>query len=88
MPHLGHVIAVPIVDVTAGVLADVAIGVLTISSRSRPVSGPRHLADRVESDVHSDCNIDPGERANICVFFALELTQEGPQSCCLKDAAS
>ena len=34
VPHLGHVIVLAIVEVMAGVRTDVAIGVLTISSRS------------------------------------------------------
>ena len=34
VPHLGHVIGLAIVDVMLGVLTDVVIGVLTISSRS------------------------------------------------------
>ena len=34
VPHLGQVIALAIVEVMPGVLADVAIGVLAISSRS------------------------------------------------------
>ena len=34
LPHLGHVIGLVIVEVMAGVLTEVAIGVLTISSRS------------------------------------------------------
>ena len=33
MPHLGHAIVFVIIDVMDGVLADVAIGVLAISSR-------------------------------------------------------
>jgi len=34
VPHFGHVIAFAIVEVIAGVLTDVVIGLFTISSRS------------------------------------------------------
>ena len=41
----------------------------------------------VEVDVHTANDIDPGESANMRFCFALEFTQETPQSICSKDVA-
>ena len=92
MPHLWHVIVLVIIEVMVGVLTDVTIGVLTISSR--PGIGPRDtysLVGRVVTgvgvDVHSGCDIDPDVPVNMSVFVAFELSQAAPQSSCLKDVA-
>ena len=90
--HLGQAIALAIIELTPGVMTDVVIGVLTISSRSG--NGGRDASSRVASvvngvgvDVHSVCDIDPDVPANMRVFIAFELTQAAPQSSCLKDVA-
>ena len=92
VPHLGHVIVLVIVDVTAGVLTDVVIDVLTISSRSD--NGRRDtywcvgsVVTDVGAGVHTICDIDPDVPSNMRVFGALEWTQKAPQSFCLKDVA-
>ena len=75
------------------VLTDVAIGLLTISSRS--LINPRDtswLAETVLTDegsgIHTVGDTDPGVPANLKAFVAWELTQAGPQSVCLKDFAT
>ena len=67
MPHLGHVISLVIVEVMDGVLTDVVIGILAMSSRSG--IGLR----MVGTDVHTVREIDPGdEPVNMRCLLALE----------------
>ena len=75
-----------------GVLTDVAICVLAMSSRSG--IGRRDTYWRVGpvvtgvgADVHTVCDIDPDVPPNIEAFVAFELTQVAPQSFCLKENA-
>ena len=76
----------------AGMLTDVVIGVLMISSRSG--NGRRDtywLAAAVTTgvgvDVHTLHDIDPGVPTNARLSVASESIQAAPQSSCLKDAA-
>ena len=75
MPHLGHVIALVIIEVMAGVLA--------ISSRSS--AGCLGAGEGAGADAHGVCDIDPSEPANIIFLGALEFTQAAPHSFCLKE---
>ena len=75
-----------------GVLTGVAIGALTINSRS--VTGRRDtcscvgsLVGGVEADVHGIPGIDPEDLTNISFLLAVEWTQASPQSSCVKDFA-
>ena len=93
MPHLGHVTIFMTVEPVAGVLTDVVIGVLAISSRSgfdrldTSCCGTCLVAG-VEADVHTVGDIDPEEPSNMVVFPGdFELTQGAPQSFWLKDVA-
>ena len=80
-----------IVEAITGVLTDVAIGVLTISSRSgnggRDTYRPSSVVTDVGAGVHTGCDIDPDVPVNASVFVAFELSQAAPQSSCLKDAS-
>ena len=81
MPHFGHANGIPIVGVMDGVLTDVLIGVLTMSSRS--VIGRRDTYWRVPcvmTDVQTLCDIDPGESENMPFLLALDRTQADLQS--------
>ena len=71
----------------AGVLTDVAIGVLAISSRSGTGGRVASLVTGVGVDVHPVRDIDPDEPANMRVLSAFELNQAAPQRFCLKDVA-
>ena len=83
MPHFGHVIGPAIVDLTAGVLVDLAIG-------SRDISCLFSGRGRREtfSGVHIVCDIDPDDPANMFSFFAFEWTQAAPQRARVNDLAS
>ena len=85
MPHLGHAIVLVIAEVIAGVLVltDVAIGVLATSSHSAGAC----VVTGEGADMHTVCDIDPDEPANIIFFCALELTQAAPQRFCLNENA-
>ena len=92
MPHLGHATVLATVVVKAGVLADVAIGVLTISSRSGngrrdTCSLAASVVAGVEGGVHTVHDIDPGVPENARLSVASEYTQAAPQSSCLNDTA-
>ena len=84
MLHFGHVIVLAIVDVMAG-LTGVAIGVLTINSRSGTGCrdtywpGPSVVAG-VRVDVHTVRDIDPEESSNMNFLLAFEFTHAVPQS--------
>ena len=88
VPHFGHVIAVAIVNVTAGVVVGECIS-------SRSGNGRRVTCWRVASvissvgvHVHTVRDIDPDEPVNMSFFIAFERTHAGPQSSCLNDTAS
>ena len=81
-----------IVGVMAGVLTDMVVGALAISSRSG--IGRLDAYSRVGSvvtgegaEVHSVSDIDPDVPANMSAFVAFELIQASPQRFWLKDAA-
>ena len=69
------VAVVEIVEVVASFMEEVMVFVVVV------------IAAVVEVDVHADDDIDPEESVNIWPFFALEFTQETPQSICSKDVA-
>ena len=91
MPHFEHVaIVFAIIEVMDGVLTDVLIEVLAMSSRSG--IGRRDTYWRVPcvlvGDVHTVCDIDPGEPSNMPFLLALlKWIQAAPQSFWLNDAA-
>ena len=74
VPHFGHVTVLAIVGVIVGVPTNEVIGVRIISSRSG--IGWRRVGDA----VHSVCDIDPGEPANMRSLLSIERTQAAPQS--------
>ena len=69
------VVVVAIVEVVVSFMEEVMVFVVLV------------VFEIVEVDVHTANDIDPKESANILSCFALEFTQETPQSICLKDVA-
>ena len=66
MPHVGHVMVLAVVEVKDGVLTDVLIGILSMSSRSG--IGRRDIYWRVScmgAEVHTVRDIDPDEPENM-----------------------
>ena len=91
VPHFEHAIIVPIDEVMTGVLADVAVGVLTMSSRSG--IGRRDtccrgacLVTAVTVDLHV-ADIDPEDPSNMSFLLAADRDQSGPQSLWSNDTA-
>ena len=90
---MAHVIILAIVEVVmAGVLIDVGIRVLTISSRSGidrrdDAYRPSCVVTDVGAAVHTVVAIDPDVPPNARPFVAFELTQAAPHSFCLKENA-
>ena len=85
MPHFKH--ALVLVEVVTGVLADVVIAVLAMSSRS----GTGRCDTLVAGggyDMHTARAIDPGDPLNIMFLLAFEWIQASPQSVCSNDVAS
>ena len=66
------VVVVEVVEVVAEFMEEVMAFVVVV------------VAAVVEVDVHADDDIDPEECVNMSIFFALEFTQETPQSICSK----
>ena len=83
VPHLGHPLVRPIVEVTDGVL----IGFLTMSPRLGFVRLGAFLVTGMGADVHAVRDIDPGDPVNMLSLLAFELTQSSPQIFFLKDVA-
>ena len=75
-----------LVEVTAGVVTGVLIGVFTMSSRSGTGRRARVVAV-VRASAHTVRDIDPGESVNMEAWLASEWTQASPQSICLNDVA-
>ena len=69
------VVVVEGVEVVASFMEEVVVFVVVV------------ITAVVEVDVHADDDIDPEESVNILSCFALEFTQETPQSICSKDVA-
>ena len=69
-----------VVEVMDGVLTDVPIDILAMSSRSG--IGRRDTSWRVScvvADLHTVRDIDPGERTKMSTLLALDRTQAAPQ---------
>ena len=89
MPHFGHVIVLAVTEVMDGVLTDVLIGVLAMSSRSGIGRRDRYWrVPCVVVDGHTVRDMDPGEPSNMSILLAFDLTQAAPQSFCSNDSAS
>ena len=87
VPHFGHASILAIVKARAGVLTDVVIDVLDMSSRSG--NGRRDKCYfGMWGDGHLFRDIDPWEPSNIEVLVAFDCTQSTPQSFCSNAAAS
>ena len=71
-----------------GVLTDVVIGVLTISSRASGIGGiGRRVVSACVGTDGQIVDIDPKEPVNMAFLLAFELTQAAPHSVCLNDVA-
>ena len=69
------VVVFEVVEVVASSMEEVMLFVVVV------------VAAVVEVDVHAVKDIDPCEARNMNLLFALECTQEKPQSICSKDVA-